>query len=346
MYLGYSMLAFAVTISLAWSLRPLAHQIGLLDIPGGRKTHVSPTPLIGGLGIFAGIVFTTLWIPDALVTNSPFLSLSALILFIGTIDDAKELTARTRFIGHSLVALVMAMVAGNQLYDLGELVSSSTLQLGILAVPVTVFATVGVINAVNMADGMDGLSAGQVSISVSFIAITACSTGHFSDAGFLSIVLFTLLAFLALNYRRPWKRGALIYLGDAGSTMLGFMLAWLLIQYSQGPDALFSPAYALWFMAIPLMDTVNLLIKRPLAGRSAFKPGRDHLHHLLLAKGLSEGAVVLIIHLVSILLGGTAILALQFGISDAMMFSAFLALFALYFAFVGRNITRLRLTRQ
>ncbi|MEX2468229.1 MAG: MraY family glycosyltransferase, partial [Pseudohongiellaceae bacterium] len=256
---AYLLTAFAVTALAGWALRPVAAQVGLLDHPGGRKTHAVPTPLVGGLGIFIGVVFTTIWLPEALLAYGPFLSLSALVLFIGTIDDLKQLRATTRMTGQSLVALVMAVVAGVQLHSLGNAFGSELL-LGWLGIPFTVFATVGVINAINMSDGIDGLSGGLSAIALAFIAALALAGGQGLHASFVALIVFALLAFLLLNFRRPWGRSALIYLGDGGSTMLGFMLAWLLIDASQGEGALFAPVHALWFLAVPLLDTVNLLI--------------------------------------------------------------------------------------
>src|SRR5690606_30064804 len=117
-------------------------------------------------------------------------------------------------------------------------------------------------NAVNMSDGLDGLSGGMVVIALSFLAVTAASAGDITLLAFIATLVFSLLGFLALNYRHPWKRPALVYLGDAGSTFLGFVVAWLLIEATQGADPVIPPALALWFLAVPLIDTVYLLVSR------------------------------------------------------------------------------------
>lgn len=332
----YLLSAFAITGGSLLALKPLAVRIGLVDIPGGRKTHLNATPLVGGLGIFLGIVCISLVIPAISAEFRPLLSLSALILFIGTVDDAKELTPFVRMLGHSLVALAMAVVAGVELNSLGALVSNQPINLGVLTIPLTVFATVGVINAINMSDGIDGLSGGLVIVTLSFISVCAFSSGQGVAGSFCLIMICSILAFLSLNFRRPWHKKALVYLGDAGSTMLGFILAWLLIESTQGVVPTFSPVYALWFLAIPLFDTVSLLIKRPLRGKSPFTPGNDHLHHMLLSRGLSVEQVVALMIAVAAVLGGVGLIGLSLGARESSMFLIFIALFAVYFCFADK----------
>jgi UDP-GlcNAc:undecaprenyl-phosphate GlcNAc-1-phosphate transferase len=274
--------------------------------------------------------------PSVSFEYSSLLSLSALILFIGTVDDAKELTPFIRMTGHGLVALAMTIVAGVELNSLGSLLSSKPIDLGIFAIPVTVFATIGVINAINMSDGIDGLSGGLVIVTLSFIALLSYENGQLIAASFCTIMICSITAFLSLNFRRPWQKKALVYLGDAGSTMLGFMLAWLLITGTQGMTPTFSPVYALWFLAIPLFDTVNLLVKRPLQGRSPFTPGNDHLHHMLLSRGFSVGQTVLLILGMAITCGGIGLMGMSLGLKDYTMFQLFMVLFSIYFCFSDR----------
>lgn len=330
------LIAFVATGAAIFALKPVAVKIGLVDIPGGRKTHIGATPLVGGLGIFLGILVMSVLTPGMLSSYGPFLSLSALILFIGTIDDAKELTPHVRMTGHALVALAMAVIAEIRLESLGELIFSAPLQLGLLAIPVTIFATVGVINAINMSDGIDGLSGGLVIVALGFIAVMNLAAGDVDASNFIVVVISAIMAFLSLNFRRPWKKKALIYLGDAGSTMLGFMLAWLLIDSTQGLTPRFAPVYALWFVAVPLFDTVNLLIKRPLHGISPFTPGIDHLHHNLMRRGLRVEQVVTLLVTTALIMGAIGMAGIWLGASEVLMFQLFIGLFILYFIFSDR----------
>ena len=264
------------------------------------------------------------------------LGISAFILILGVLDDAREIKVWIRMALHAAAAGVMAVQAGNQLQSLGDIFFTGPILLGVLAVPITVFATVGVINAVNMSDGLDGLSGGLVLIALVCLSIVALSAGQTAMLDFSTILIFSLLAFLALNFRFIKRKSAKIYLGDAGSTLLGFILAWLVIAATQGEDAIIAPVYALWFLGVPLIDTISLLVKRPLNGRSSFAPGRDHLHHRLLRAGCSQRRTVTILYLGSAAMGGIGLLGYFLGASEGMMFAGFVVLFAVYMVLPDR----------
>lgn len=187
-----------------------------------------------------------------------------------------------------------------------------------------------------MADGIDGLSGALTIVALGALAIVAGNAAAFTTAGFIGILICCILAFLSMNFRRPWNRKALVYLGDAGSTLLGFILAWLMIDSTQGQAALFPPVYALWFLAIPLFDTVNLLIKRPMRGKSPFKPGVDHLHHMLIRRGYSVQMVVLMLVGSSVGFAAIGMAGLYYQASESAMFQLFLGLFLIYFLFCDR----------
>lgn len=186
------------------------------------------------------------------------------------------------------------------------------------------------INAVNMSDGLDGLAGGKAMITLLLLCVVATAAGRQEALMFKQVLIVALLAFLFINYRFLKRRPALAYLGDAGSTLIGFLLVWLLIDTTQGEDAMMAPVIALWLMAVPLMDTVALMVRRPLRGRSPFSPGRDHLHHLLLARGLDRHFTVALLYVLGLALGGVGLLGHFLQVLDSAMFFAFLALFALY----------------
>lgn len=327
----YLIACFAITLTALYVLRAVASNIGLLDFPGGHKTHFSATPLAGGLGIFTGLLLISLSLPPVLAEFAPLLTLSALVLIIGTIDDIKVLKPSVRMTGHVLIALFMAVVAEVQLRSIGNILYFGDIETGWLAIPLTIFATIGVINAINMSDGIDGLSGGLVLVALGSVTVLALAGGAFLLTSFLTLIICSVLAFLSMNFRRPWNKKALVFLGDAGSTMLGFIIAWLFIEYSQGREALFAPVHALWFVAIPLVDTVNLLFKRPMQGRSPFEADNDHLHHNLLSRGFSVSQVVLILLTASVLFASVGVIGYFYEISESFLFLLFLVLFLLYF---------------
>jgi UDP-GlcNAc:undecaprenyl-phosphate GlcNAc-1-phosphate transferase len=340
-------ITFLVTLVAILLLRPLARKLGLMDAPGGRKTHTLHTPLIGGLGITLGLLVAVLLLPDQYARYHLLMMIALLLVLTGLVDDYYPLPAIVRLGIQILAAWLMVHYGGNQLVTLGRLFSDSELLLGRWVVVMTIFATVGVINALHMIDGMDGLSGGMLMICLAFMAITAGITG--ANPGLLAFTLLlmaSVAAFLVLNFRFWQKKPALIYLGDSGSTTLGFILAWLLIESSQTTATgaqVFPATVALWFLAIPLMDTVYLFIARPLSGKSPFAPGTDHLHHMLAGLGWSRTKVVLVMYLAGLLLGlvGLAVFAVP-ALEMASLY-VFLALFALYSAGIrlaGRKGTK------
>lgn len=304
--------------------------MGLIDFPGGRKQHLAPTPLVGGLGIYFGTMSISLFNPVVLAHYSAMLAISALVLFIGIFDDARELKASIRMGVHAFAAWLMVVVAGNQLISFGDIVGLGVIELGLLSIPLTMFATVGVINAINMTDGIDGLSGGLVFIALFFLCIVAFDNSSLAILQFSTLLMCSLLAFLIMNFRLPWKQTAMIYLGDAGSTLLGFMLTWLIIDATQGGNAIMSPVYALWFLAIPLIDTVSLLIKRPFKGKSPFSADTDHLHHRLLKAGYSHEQTVIGMYLAGAFLGSLGLMGYLFNASESLMFFGFMTIFVVY----------------
>ena len=322
--------SFCVTGASLFALKPVASRVGLLDHPGGRKTHAKPTPLIGGLGIYLGIFLITYLNPSVFNHYSLMLGISAFVLFIGMIDDYQHQSVWIRMGSQAAAATLMYFAAKVQLTSFGDILFTGNIGLGLLSLPLTVFATVGVINAVNMSDGIDGLSGGMVAIALAFLGVIAWQAGNTTLLSFIAILLSALLAFLALNFRLPWKKTAMVYLGDSGSTFLGFVLAWLFIESTQGENAIMPPVLALWFLALPLMDTIVLLIKRPLEGKSPFHPGRDHLHHKLLDMGFSNKRVVLSLYLVGIVIGLIGMAIHQQMVLESLAFLIFLGLFVVY----------------
>jgi len=321
---------YLLTMTLTLSLRPLAYATGLIHYPGGRKTHGNPTPMTGGLGIYLGLLSVSILSPVLMAQYQVLLLLSGLVLIIGIVDDMYDIRASVRLVCHGTAALGMALFADVKLDTFGDLLFFGPIQLGILSLPLTAFATVGVINAVNMSDGLDGLSSGLVTIALGFLSLSAMVAHADSVLSFSQLLGVTLIAFLTLNFRMLWKKSALVYLGDAGSTLLGFMLAWLLIASTQGSSAFIPPVYALWFFAVPLIDTVSLLIRRPLQGKSPFSPGRDHLHHRLQRAGFTQQQTVLTLYGAAIALASVGFAAHLAGVSEGVMFLLFMTLFGGY----------------
>ena len=332
-----SIISFIITGLFIWRFIPIAKNFGLVDKPGGHKAHLGSIPVIGGIGMFIGIsfAFILLNIPWAQVES--ILIAGLLVLVVGSFDDKYFLSFKVRFIAQISAALIVITGDSTLLLHLGRLTSESTFYLGDWTIPLTVFAIVGVINAVNMSDGLDGLAGGLSIVTLSGIVILMSLSGT-SDAFILVPLIFiaAISAFLMFNLRTPWLREAKIFMGNGGSMLLGVMLAWLLIKLSQGQTATFSPVIALWIFAIPLFDTVTIMVRRVLKGKSPFAPDREHLHHLFLSLGFSVGKSVSWVLGIATLFASIGILSAYFSIPEHLMFFAFLGVFTFYFWSMNR----------
>jgi undecaprenyl-phosphate alpha-N-acetylglucosaminyl 1-phosphatetransferase/UDP-N-acetylglucosamine 2-epimerase len=321
-----SLIALAVTLFTIFSLRPTARRFGLVDKPDGRKRHRGYIPLIGGLCFFLGTIAGMVYLgyPDRFV--SALLAGAALIVAIGVLDDLVGLDVRSRLIAETAAIGLVIAASGYHIDDLGRLFGEST-QLGLLGVPLTIVAVIGLINAYNMLDGIDGLAAGTTMVSIAAILLFAGTGTTTPPILLLLCVLFAaLIPYLFVNL--GWPDGRKVFMGDAGSMLLGFLLAWSLIYLSHADVARIAPVQVLWCVALPVMDTFAVMYRRFRKGRSPFKPDRQHLHHLLLDAGFSSRAVLLIIVAASGFLAAFGY-ALR-NAPDIVNIGAFLALLAAY----------------
>ena len=312
--------------------RPLALRFGLTDHPGGRRQHDAPTPMHGGLAILLAMVASAVLFHDI---SSPamltFYLAGGLLLLVGVVDDRYDLNWKLRIGAQVVAALVMAYIGGGSVQQLADVVGVPGLTLGWLAMPVTVFVVVGVINALNMSDGVDGLAAGQALVSVLLFTCFALYAGNLLSAERLLAVAGAIIGFLVWNLRRPGLPRAKVFLGDAGSMVLGFVIAWTAVRLSQDPTHPVSPVLGPWTIAIPLIDCVSLIFRRWRQGRSPFAADRDHLHHLLLDAGYSATTIAVGLMALSATLGLSAAIALKLGIYRPALVLIFLLLIAAHY---------------
>jgi UDP-GlcNAc:undecaprenyl-phosphate GlcNAc-1-phosphate transferase len=336
----YSITACFVTLFSILALYPLAHRVGLVDRPGGRKTHEHHTPLIGGIGMFLGLLTLGLVSPDAFHDFFPLIATAGLLLVVGLVDDYREIPANLRLGVHIGAALLMVYWGGNRLTSMGDLLFFGPIVLGVLAVPVTIFAVAAAINAINMADGVDGLCGGLVMIMLGFMALLAADANLLAAQQLLVVMACCVAGFLALNFRFPWRQRALIFMGDAGSTVLGFIVAWMVIYLAEAGAC--SPVTVLWLIALPLMDTASVMVIRKLEGKSMFTPGRDHLHHHLQALGLGPRQTVLAMYGLAALMGLVGLAGEREGLPEGVLFMGFMVALAGYVAAMNRLARQLR----
>jgi UDP-GlcNAc:undecaprenyl-phosphate GlcNAc-1-phosphate transferase len=324
-------LAFVLVAALIPLLARVAPQLRLLDHPGGHKNHVAPIPVVGGIAmglVFLGcFAFLSLWRPVGVWLPTA----AAIMIFCGLLDDRHALSSLPKFGLQILAGFVLARFGGATLVHLGELVRPDMLALGAIALPFTIFAIVGVMNALNLTDGVDGLAGGVALVSVIAFAYCAGQAGHAQVLAVACLLAGVLVGFLLYNARFPGRPRATVFMGDTGSYFLGLVLAWMAITLTMGSRPALSPMTAVWILGVPLADTVALLVRRTLRGRNPFRPDREHLHHLLLARGVGHGAVSAIVVGVSALMALAGIAAAQARVPEFAMFYAYGALWLIYY---------------
>jgi len=337
----------ALTAIAVLAFVPLARLIGLVDHPGVRKVHETVTPLAGGPAVFVVLVLiVALTLPDNRFMQA--LGAGGLIMLItGMVDDRRHLSAMFRFLVQIGACSVMIWWGGVYLQDFGQLMSSNVFDLNGVAIPITVFAALGVINSFNMIDGMDGLAGTIFLVAAAGMALFAHLAGQGELLWLLLISMAAVTGFLFLNARFPWNPKARVFLGDAGSLLLGFILAWCLISLGGGVEVsehvndeglignrAFMPMTAVWLIAVPLLDTSTLMWRRWRSGQSAFAADQYHLHHAFLRAGYSVGETWLGITLLTLLLAGIGV-ALEFsGFPGYVSFYVFMAVALTYYFYI------------
>lgn len=325
-------------------LRPVARRFGLVDLPDERKQHFGIVPLVGGVALFLTFFLTYGLAHFNSPTISGYFLGASVVLLVGLLDDIVALSPRARFAAQGAAALTMIYWAGLQLDYLGDLFALGSVHTGLLAVPFTVFCVVGLINALNMLDGLDGLAGGVGLVCTLALALAAADSGGERLAVALLVFSAALGGFLIFNVRHRWRSERFrVFLGDSGSMLLGFTLVWAAVDLTQRPWAKFPPIVAVWLLGLPILDTVCIMLRRVLQGRSPLRADREHLHHLLLGYGFSEHCTVGLIILGTMLLSGTALLGWHMGVPDASFTGAFLVVGGMYFIMVEaawRNLER------
>ena len=329
--------AMVLTAVALWWLRQHASDYHLIDSPQGRKRHAAPTPVVGGLAMAIGIIGVYLRPSNADSAFTGFLLAGGIVVVAGVLDDMHDLRWWWRIGAQVLAALVMINVGGVQVEQIGRIFDRAPTSLGMLSVPVTIFATVGVINAMNMADGSDGLAGALAFAAFSMIIAAALYIGNDALALGLVPVLGAILVFLWFNMRTPWRSRAAAFMGNAGSAFLGFMIVWATFRLTQHRAHVLTPVLAPWFLAPPIIDCLTLIVRRIKSGRSPFHADRRHMHHLLQDAGFTPTGIVLLLTGTSLMLGFAAAVVVRAGVPDYWLVIAFVALTLGYYWVTSRK---------
>lgn len=314
--IGTIIAAFAVAAVLSYFFTPpvknFAHKVGAIDVPkDARRMHKKPIPRLGGLAIYGGFLCSILIFGQLDETMLCVLLGAAIIVALGIFDDVLALGAKLKFVVQIVAAAIPVCIGDLQIglfTNLNPLSDTPFVHLGILAVPVTIIWLVGITNAVNLIDGLDGLAVGVSSIAAITMLAVALLTGNMPIAITMAALAGACIGFMPYNLN-PAK----IFMGDTGSTFLGYMLATVSIMGLFKFYAVISFAVPFLILGLPIFDTANAIIRRVAAGRSPMSPDRGHVHHKLIDMGFNQKQAVAILYAISATLGLTAVVLTSSG---------------------------------
>ena len=314
--IGTIIAAFAVAAVLSYFFTPpvknFAHKVGAIDVPkDARRMHKKPIPRLGGLAIYGGFLCSILIFGQLDETMLCVLLGAAIIVALGIFDDVLALGAKLKFVVQIVAAAIPVCIGDLQIglfTNLNPLSDTPFVHLGILAVPATIIWIVGITNAVNLIDGLDGLAVGVSSIAAITMLAVALLTGNMPIAITMAALAGACIGFMPYNLN-PAK----IFMGDTGSTFLGYMLATVSIMGLFKFYAVISFAVPFLILGLPIFDTANVIIRRVAAGRSPMSPDRGHVHHKLIDMGFNQKQAVAILYAISATLGLTAVVLTSSG---------------------------------
>ncbi|NOI72280.1 UDP-N-acetylglucosamine--undecaprenyl-phosphate N-acetylglucosaminephosphotransferase [Vibrio owensii] len=327
---------FILSFVLLFILRKVAKRVGLVDKPNARKLHQGVVPLVGGISIYLTLLVGFIFFIPMNDNLALYLVCSAILIVLGALDDYYDVSFKIRLAIQAGISLAMIHIGGHSLHDLGYLMGSETIALGEFAgTVITVIAVIGAINAFNMVDGIDGLLGGLASVTFTALGIVFAYSGNEYLATICLLIVTAMVPYILLNLGFPLGRRFKIFMGDAGSMFIGFSVVWMLIRGTQEPETIaFKPVTALWLIAIPLMDMATIMIRRIRKGQSPFQPDREHLHHICQRIGLSSHSTLIVICSMSAICAFFGVWADFAGISEYIVFTTFLVIFALYFSII------------
>ena len=334
---GVACVVFVSVLAVALVLRRFAWRFGLVDRPGDRRQHEHATPAIGGLAMLLALAIAYVFLVRPSSQTAALGLAAVVVVTAGALDDIYRLSWRWVLAAQVVAAVVMIERGGIKVEHLGGVFGLADFRLGGWSGALTVVATVGIINAINMIDGVDGL-AGSVSLAAtSMLAAVAAYAGNALLARDLVLVSAALAGFLVYNLRTPWNRRASIFLGNAGSQLVGLIIAIAAFRLTQNGHHPVGPQLAPFLVAPALIDCLTLIIRRLRLGASPFRGDRNHLHHLMLDAGFSISVVVALLTGATLAIGALALLAMKAHVPAVAFTLAFLGLWGGYFLVTRRR---------
>lgn len=287
-------MSFLAVMWIYFKILKLAKVKDLVDNPNARKLQKLPVPVLGGLAVFFGVAFGML--ASSTMTNlwalAPVFTAMVIMLYVGGLDDMLSLSAKTRFGVELVVILLLCLGTDGWVDSLHGLWGIGQFSL-FIAVPLTLFAGVGIINAINMIDGVNGLSSGLCMWCSFIFGFALLKSGDVADAVLALCMTAALIPFWLHNV---FGRTSKMFIGDSGTMVLGVLMAWFVIQILRHDTVIWWTeikevslvAFCLAVLAVPVADTIRVMIGRIRKGKSPFSPDKTHLHHMFIKFGMSH----------------------------------------------------------
>jgi len=281
----------------------MARKLNVVDVPNERKVHTSATPRMGGVAIYGAFVLGALALGIYTRPVAALLIAGSLVMLVGWVDDVRGISPKVKLIGQVIASLVLIKGGFYVQFITNPFTDGGLISLGIFTIPVTILWLTGISNAVNLIDGLDGLSAGVSAIAALTMTIVCFVQGQVQTAALAAVLAAAAFGFLRYNFHP-----ARTFMGDCGSLFLGFILGALAIMGLSKGATIISIFIPLIIMGIPIFDTFFAIIRRIFLRKPIFEADKGHLHHSLLSLGLSHRQTVLAIYGISALMGLAAVL--------------------------------------
>lgn len=307
-------------------VRKAAFKIGAIDQPEQRKVHSKIMPRMGGLAVFLAFALAVLFTQQLDKRIIGLLTGGFLIVLLGILDDTKGLPAKVKLLGQ-IAAAAVVIPFEIQVQFITNPLTGQMVHLGFWGIPVTIFWIISVTNAVNLIDGLDGLAGGTSFIAaLTLAAVTWQQAALLGGAGMEVVGLALILAAAILGFLRYNFFPAKIFLGDTGSMFLGFALSTMAVMGVAKAATAISVIVPMVIMGIPLLDVCFAILRRYQSHRPIFQPDKEHLHHRMMALGLSHKQTVLAIYAINLVLGISAFLLTMLTTSQAVLLLFLLAM--------------------
>ncbi|OZI10400.1 undecaprenyl-phosphate alpha-N-acetylglucosaminyl 1-phosphate transferase [Bacillaceae bacterium SAS-127] len=331
-------LAFVICLIASLAITPLVKKlaiaVGAVDKPNYRKVHQRIMPRMGGLAIFISFMIGMFVLQPQADFNLAIILGGVIIIITGVLDDRFELSAKVKLAGQLLAALVVVVYGGVQMEDI-NLPFGGQMEFGYLSIPLTILWIVGITNAINLIDGLDGLAAGVSSIALFTISLMAYMKGDLYVMSVALLVLGSTLGFLHYNFH-PAK----IFMGDTGALFLGYIISVLALLGFKNVTVV-SLIIPIIILGVPITDTFFAIIRRKMNKQPLSAPDKSHLHHCLLRMGYTHKQTVVIIYAIASMFGLAAVIFTMATIWGAIILIAVLVvaieLFVESVGLVGSN---------